>query len=59
MLSGKAIAQAIRAHLIVDAALNALMLKSVLNAPLPCQPGPSENEDPDLLQGHQMNSVRM
>ena len=50
MLSGKAIAQAIRAHLIVDAALNALMLKSVLNAPLPCQPEPSENEDPDLAE---------
>ena len=33
MLSGKAIARALRAHFIVDAALNALMLKSVLNVP--------------------------
>ena len=44
MLSGKAIARAIHAHLIVDAALNAP------NAPLPCQPEPSENEDPDLAE---------
>ena len=48
MLSGKAISRALRGHFIVDAALNALMLKSVLNAPLPCQPEVSENEDPDL-----------
>ena len=38
MLSGKAIARAVRAHFIVDAALNALILRRVLNAPLPCQP---------------------
>lgn len=50
MLSGKAIARALRAHFIVDAALNALMLKSVLNVPLPCQPEVSKNEDPDLAE---------
>ena len=33
MLSGKAIVQAVCAHFIVDAALNALMLKSVFKAP--------------------------
>ena len=38
MLSGKAIARAVRGHFIVDAALNALMLHSGFNAPLPCQP---------------------
>ena len=48
MLSGKAISRGLHGHFIVDAALNALMLKSVLNAPLPCQPEVSENEDPDL-----------
>ena len=38
MLSGKAIARAVRGHFIVDAALNALLLHSGFNAPLPCQP---------------------
>ena len=53
MLSGKAIARAVHTHLIVDAALIALMLRSVLNAPLPCQPEISdsnENEDPDFAE---------
>ena len=53
MLSGKAIARAIRAHFIVDAALNALILRSVLNAPLPCQPDIPEyndNDGPDIAE---------
>ena len=51
MLSGKAIiAQAIHAHFIVDAALNALMLKSVFNAPLPDKSDGNENEDPDMAE---------
>ena len=45
MLSGKAIARAVRAHFIVDAALNALMLTNVLNAPLPSQHDISNNSD--------------
>ena len=45
MLSGKAIAQAVRAHFIVDAALNAMMLTDVLNAPLPIQPDKSNRND--------------
>ena len=48
ILSGKAIARAVRAHFIVDAALNALILRRVLNAPLPCQPEtPESNDDND------------
>jgi hypothetical protein len=59
MLSGKAIARAVRGHFIVDAAINALMLHSGFNAPLPCQPvscssdgeadveAPTENQDVD------------
>lgn len=35
MMSGKAISRAVRAHLIVDAALNALMLNLIFNVPLP------------------------
>ena len=50
MLSGKPIARAIRAHFIVDAALNALMLKSVFNAPLPEKSDGNENEDPDMAE---------
>ncbi len=38
MLSGKASARAVRGHFIFDAALNALILHSGFNAPLPCQP---------------------
>ena len=59
MLSGKAIARAVRGHFIIDAALNALMLHSGFNAPLPCQPmsyssdneayaeAPTKNQDVD------------
>jgi len=59
MLSGKAIARAVRGHFIVDAALNALILHCGLNAPLPCQPmshssdneadveAPTKNQDVD------------
>ena len=50
MLSGKAIARAIRAHFIVDAALNALLLKSVFNAPLPEKAARNKNEDLDLTE---------
>ncbi len=59
MLSGKAIARAVRGHFIIDAALNALILHSGFNAPLPCQPmshssdneadveAPTKNQDVD------------
>ena len=59
MLSGKAITRTVRGHFIVDAALNALMLHSGFNAPLPCQPmsygsdneadveAPTKNQDVD------------
>ena len=43
MLSGKAIAQAVRAHFIVDATFNAMMLTDVLNDPLPIQPDKSNS----------------
>ena len=35
MLTGKAIARAVRAHLIIDAALNSLVLANTFNVPLP------------------------
>ena len=38
VLSGKVIARAVRAHFIVDAALNTVTLTDVLNAPLQIQP---------------------
>ena len=37
MLSGKAIARAVRAHFIVDAALNALVISNTFNVSLPSQ----------------------
>ena len=42
MLTGKAIARAVRGHLIVDAALNALFLAKTFNVHLP---GCTVNED--------------
>ena len=45
MLSGKAITRAVRAPFIVDAALNAMMLTDVLDAPLPIQPDKSNSND--------------
>ena len=45
MLSGKTIAQAVHATFIVDAALNAMILRSVLNTPLLCKPETPESND--------------
>ena len=45
MMSGKAITRAVRAPFIVDAALNAMMLTDVLDAPLPIQPDKSNSND--------------
>ena len=50
ILSGKAIAGSIRAHFIVDAALNVLILRRVLNAPLPCQPETTDDNDTDIAE---------
>ena len=44
-LSGKVIARAVRAHFVVDADLNAMMITDVLNAPLPIQPDKSNSND--------------
>ena len=46
-LSGKAIARAVRAHLIVDASLNALILTNVLDTPLPREPDTQEQHQTD------------
>ena len=53
MLSWKAIVRAIHAHFIVDAALNASILRRVLNATLPCQletPDSNDDNDPDIAE---------
>ena len=47
ILTGKAIARAVRAHLLVDAALNSLMLTSTFNVPLLGRLDDSESEDVD------------
>jgi len=47
MLSGKAIARAVRVHFIVDAALYALVLRKLFNVPLPCHTEAPENNDSD------------
>ena len=51
--NGKGIVQAVHAHFIADATLNILILRRVLNAPLPCQPEtPESNDDndPDIAE---------
>ena len=45
VLSGKAIARGVRAHFIVDAALNTMMLTDVLNTPMLIQPDKSNSND--------------
>ena len=45
ILNGKAIARVVRAHFSVDAALNALILTAVLNAPLSIQPDESNSNN--------------
>ena len=47
MLTGKAIARAVRAHLLVDAALNGLLLANALGVPLSSQSS-SEDEEADV-----------
>ena len=47
ILTDKAIARAVRAHLLVDAALNSLMLTSTFNVPLLGRLDDSESEDVD------------
>lgn len=44
MLTGKAIARAVRAHLLVDAALNGLLLTSALGVPLSSQSNSEDDE---------------
>ena len=50
MLSGKAISQAVRGHLIVDVALNTLVLAHMFNMPVPGCPN-AENEETDVVVG--------
>ena len=45
MLNGKAIGRAVRAHFIVDAYVNGMMLTDVLDAPMPSQPDKSHSND--------------
>ncbi len=44
ILTGKAIARAVRGHLLVDAALNGLLLTNALGVPLPSQSNSEEGE---------------
>ena len=49
MLTGKAIARAVRGHLIVDAALNALLLSRMLNVQLPVQTAVDDTETDESI----------
>ena len=44
ILSGKAISRAVRAHLLLDAVLNGLLLSKSKNVPLPCSAGVEQDE---------------
>ena len=54
MLSGKAIARAVRGHFLVDAALNALLVCNTFNLPLPISAGRNPPNE-DVVQAEQNN----
>ena len=57
ILTGKAIARAVRAHLLVDAALNTLVLSKTLNVPIPgMQDKPNDPASPEN-QPHSFEEV--
>ena len=49
LMSGKAISRAVRAHLLLDAVLNGLLLSKSMDVPLPCAAGVEQDdaESPD------------
>ena len=49
MLTGKAIARAVRAHLLVDAALNGLLLSNALGVPLLSQSNSEDREAEEAI----------
>ncbi|KAJ8414824.1 hypothetical protein AAFF_G00023470 [Aldrovandia affinis] len=51
MMTGKAIARAVRAHLLIDGVLNGLILSDALGVALPLQPGETEDVAPPLQPG--------
>ena len=44
MMSGKAISRAVRAHLLLDAVLNGLLLSKSIDVPLPCVAGVEQDD---------------
>ena len=51
MMTGKAVSRAVRGHLLVDAALNTILVADTYNVPVPTQDvldGAMENEDPKI-----------
>ena len=50
MLSDKAIARAVRGHFIVDSALNALILASIFNVPIPGVSEMANNEPEEVME---------
>ena len=58
ILTGKAIARAVRAHLLVDAALNTLMLSKALTVPISgMQDTPNESEEMKMKMLHQIRHL--
>ena len=44
IMSGKAISRAVRAHLLLDAVLNVLLLSKSMDVPLPCAAGVEQDD---------------
>ena len=57
MLSGKAIARAVRGHFLVDAALNVLLVCNTFNLPLPVSAGGNPPNE-DVVHSEQNNPNR-
>ena len=51
MLSGKAVARAVRAHLLVDAALNTIATAQMLDVPVPCIFSEGDSGSDDQIEG--------
>ena len=44
IMSGKAVSRAVRAHLLLDAVLNGLLLSKSMDVPLPCAAGVEQDD---------------
>ena len=52
MLTGKAISRAVRGHMLVDAALNTILIADAYNVPVPTRESAEAADEQDLAEEH-------